>query len=759
MIGCARAVRSAERPANHLAGETSPYLLQHAHNPVDWYPWGPAAFERAKKENRPIFLSIGYSSCHWCHVMERESFEDESIARLLNEHFVAIKVDREERPDLDEIYMSAVQMMTGSGGWPMTTVLTPDGRPFFGGTYLPREELADLLSKVHAAWSDPKQRASLEQLASRVADRIGQASLTAARGKLSPALVRDAAQAYLSDYDPQDGGFGRAPKFPPSMRLSLMLAEQRRHPSPKLLHAVTLTLDRMGRGGMYDQVGGGFHRYSTDARWLVPHFEKMLYDNAQLAGVYLDTYQATGNPFYRRIATETLDFTLREMRDSRAAGGGGFWSTLDADSPGGEGRFYLWTPAEVTAVLGKTDGALFCRIYGITPAGNFEGRSIPNLLDRSVEEWAKAVHTNPTALWGRLDGMRARLRAARARRPRPSLDDKVLTSWNGLMLQALAAGYRMTGAPRYREAADRAADFLLSTMERDGKLRHSYRQGRTQPQAFLEDYSFLTVGLLDLYEATREPRRLQAAKTLAQAMVAQFWDEHRGAFFNTPREHELLLARLQSAEDDAVPSGASMAALALVQLSRLTGDASFGATARRLLESHAGTMKQYPQAMPQMLLAADALFSAPAAGPAAHAERPVRLAVARAPGAVRPGQAFEVALRLEIAPGWHVNAHRPTDPALIPTRVELAPGSAFRLLAIDYPAAHTVRLRFSDRPLAVYEGQSTLHLRLKAPERPRTGAAGLSLRLHYQPCDDYRCLLPAEAALRIPIQVVTSEAR
>ncbi len=729
---------------NRLIHETSPYLLQHAHNPVDWYPWGPEALEKAKKEGKPIFLSLGYSACHWCGVMERESFEDVGIAKLLNEHFVAIKVDREERPDLDEIYMTAVQMMTGSGGWPMTTILTPNGKPFFGGTYFPRAQLADLLEKVNTAWTDLAQRPKLERLAERVAAAIGRASVgTALKGNLSPTLIQNAVRSYLADFDPQNGGFGRAPKFPPAMPLMLMLDEQRRHPDPKLLHAVTLTLDHMARGGMYDQVGGGFHRYSTDERWLVPHFEKMLYDNALLATVYLEAYETTHDPYYRRIGTETLVFALRELHDPK----GGFWGTLDADSGSGEGQFYLWTPEQVVAVLGKADGALFNRIYDIIQGGNFEGKSIPNLLAKPVEAWASDLHTTPAALRARLDGMRAKLRAARDSRPRPHVDDKVLASWNGLMLRALVRGYQVTGEERYRQAAEQEANFLLATMRRDGRLVHSYRQGRTEPQVFLEDYSDLIVGLLDLRDATSVPRWLSEARSLAKAMVADFWDERDGTFFTTPNHHEeVLLARMKSGEDNATPSGASMAALALVRLSRLTDDADFRAKARRVLETHAGAMKQYPQAMPQMLLAAETLFTPASASPAvARNIGPVTVTLVGVPPAVRAGQTFEVGVRFAIQPGWHINAVKPANAALIAMRVEPAAGP-FRLVSATYPAAQTVRLGFGSEPLQVYTGDTTIRLRLQVLPGAEPASA-LRLRVRYQACSDKVCQLPVETLL------------
>ncbi|MGI8871174.1 MAG: thioredoxin domain-containing protein, partial [Candidatus Limnocylindria bacterium] len=525
------------RRANHLAEQTSPYLLQHALNPVDWYPWGPEALERARREDRPIFLSIGYAACHWCHVMERESFENEAIAEQLNRDFVAIKVDREERPDLDDVYMAAVQAMTGSGGWPMNVFLTPGLEPFYGGTYFPPEDrhgmpgLPRVLAGVADAYRERREDvlAQGRMLAAHLRDQLGVPA-----GAIEPeARILEAATVRLrQQFDPVHGGFGPAPKFPAPMTLEFLLRSWRRSHDPETLRMVTVTLDRMADGGIHDQLAGGFARYSTDARWLVPHFEKMLYDNALLATVYLQAYETTQNPYNRRIGTETLDFALRDLRDpgTRAAGGGGFWGTLDADSGGGEGRFYLWTPAQVIAVLGKADGELFNRIYGITPEGNFDGTSIPNLLAKPVTACASDLHTTPAALWARLDGMRAKLRATRAKRPRPRVDDKVLANWNGLMLSALAEGYQSTGDERYRQAAEQTAEFLLATMRPGGKLVHSYRRGRTEPHVFLDDYSDLIAGLLDLHEATGAPRWLTEARSLANSMVAIFWDDRDGMF-------------------------------------------------------------------------------------------------------------------------------------------------------------------------------------------------------------------------------------
>jgi uncharacterized protein YyaL (SSP411 family) len=736
---------------NHLAGETSPYLLQHAHNPVDWYPWGAAAFERARKEERPIFLSIGYSSCHWCHVMERESFEDEGIAKLLNEQFVCIKVDREERPDLDEIYLTAVQLLNdGSAGWPASLFLTPDGKPFFGGTYYPRDAFAELLRKVGELWKDAEKRKQAVEQAERVVKAIGQAMPAPAAGSISLALIPTAVTAYMGEFDAENGGFGSAPKFPPAMRLALMLREQRRKPDPKLLKQILTTLDRMARGGIYDQVSGGFHRYSTDAKWLVPHFEKMLYDNALLAWVYFDAAQLTRRPALRRTGGEILDFVLRELADPK----GGFYSTLDADSAAGEGGYYLWKPEEVIEVLGPVDGELFNRIYDVTPAGNFEGRSIPNLLQRPVEEWAREMKVSPEALWKRLDGMRSKLRAARSKRPRPALDDKVLVNWNGLMLRALAAGYRVTGEARYLEAARKNAGFLLAQLRREGNLLHVYRAGTSKIPGYLEDYAFLTVGLLDLYGADHDPRWIRESQNLVEAMNSRFWDEASGTYYSTGGDHEQLLVRTRSAEDNATPSGQSMAALALVRLAHLTGNRELGRRARRVLDAYALPMKRTPAAFPTMLLATHLYLTEPAAAPAGQPD-PVRLRVAAAPSPVLPGREATVALQVEVAPGWHINAAQPATADLIPTRLTLD-GGPFRLVDAVYPPAKSVTLSFATQPLLVYEGTVSLRARLAISGAARPGRQTVRLTLHYQPCSNQACLVPAEKSVSVPLRVLAA---
>ncbi|TAN37495.1 MAG: thioredoxin domain-containing protein [Verrucomicrobia bacterium] len=587
---------------NHLAHETSPYLLQHAHNPVDWYPWSTAALERARREDKPIFLSIGYSACHWCHVMERESFENQQTAELLNRHFVCIKVDREERPDLDEIYMTAVQMMTGSGGWPLSVFLTPDLKPIFGGTYFPPEarhgmaSFRTVLESIANLWE--KKRANLLANAEEVtrAVRAHAAAAGAGNGKLKAALPEVATKELLASFDRRWGGFGGAPKFPPTAALALLLQQYAQTKNPQLLQPVTFTLDAMAHGGIHDQLGGGFHRYVVDERWLVPHFEKMLYDNALLAGVYLDAWQVTGQPLYRHVVCTTCDYVLRDM----TAPGGGFCSSQDADSEGHEGLFYIWTPAEIQKVLGADDTGLFCKFYDVTREGNFEGRNILH-VSRDLETFARIEKLDAAEVEQRLAAIRAKLFAARTQRISPGLDDKVLTSWNALMISTLARAARTLDILRYRLAAEQAAAFILTTMRVEGRLLHTSRAGQARQPAFLDDYALLCNALLDLYETTQDARRLATAEELAEQMVALFHDEKAGGFFMTSSEHTDLLARTKPAFDGQEPSANFAAARALWRLGRLLDKNEYLKEAERTLQAFAPAMEQMPRGQLNMI--------------------------------------------------------------------------------------------------------------------------------------------------------------
>jgi uncharacterized protein YyaL (SSP411 family) len=651
--------------ANRLAQELSPYLLEHKDNPVDWYPWGLEALERARAEDKPILLSIGYSACHWCHVMARESFEDADTAALMNRFFVSIKVDREERPDLDQVYMRAVQAMTGSGGWPMTVFLTPDGTPFYGGTYFPPTErhgtpsFRRVLTSVAEAYG--LRKLEVRKTADQVRAFLQRPVVDAGRSTaaLTPAVLDDAYAQLARTYDSRHGGFGGAPKFPQPMLLDFLMRTWLRHgepetPSPTLpaggretespgqgslvspakdvpsplgretespgrgslvspakdvpsplgrgrggapgrapLEMVTHTLEAMAAGGMYDQLGGGFHRYSVDAHWLVPHFEKMLYDNALLTRAYVDAWLITGRPAFRRVAEETIGFVAREMTSPE----GGFFSSLDADSEGEEGRFYVWTPAELRAALGAEDAERLARAYDVTADGNFEGRNILHAVEPDAAEVMAQV--------------RPSLLAARDRRVRPNRDEKILAGWNGLMLRALAEAGRALERADWLDLARRNARFLLAQLRADTRMLRSFKDGQARLPGYLEDQAAVADGLLGLYQATLEPEWLEAARPLIDVMLTAFWDDGAGAFFDTAVDHESLVVRPQDATDNAVPSGTSLAVDVLVRGGRLFDDERWTAIATRVFTKLAGVATRAPGAFGRLLAALDQSLAPP----------------------------------------------------------------------------------------------------------------------------------------------------
>ncbi len=598
---------------NRLINETSPYLLQHAHNPVDWYPWGEEALAQAEQQDKPILLSIGYAACHWCHVMEHESFENEQIAAIMNEYFINIKVDREERPDLDEIYMNAVQMLTGQGGWPMTMFLTPDLKPFYGGTYFPpdnrygRPGFPRVLLGVAEAYRE--RRDAVGEQADQIISNLSQLSAMEGHGQqLTTDMLDRAYQDYLSRFDHHDGGFGSAPKFPPSMGLSLLLRHWHRTGNANALNMVEVTLEKMARGGMYDQLGGGFHRYSVDERWLVPHFEKMLYDNALLSVAYLEAYQATGKAFYRQIATETLDYVLAEMYDEEK---GGFYSTQDADSEGVEGKFFVWMPDEVEQLLGEEKAKIFCEYYDITEHGNFEHTNILH-VQTPADLFARKLSMDLGELEEILAEGRRKLFEVREERIKPGLDDKILTSWNGLMIRSMAMGYQILGDERYREAAEKSVRFVLSELSQDdGLLLRTHRAGKSHLNAYLEDYSYFVAGLINLYEATFAVEWLKEAERLNHIMIEQFWDETKGSFFFTSKNHETLIVRSKTGYDGATPAGVSMAIHNLVRLDKLLNRPDFREKVETTLDVYYHQIEHSPSGSAQMLCELDFLLSTP----------------------------------------------------------------------------------------------------------------------------------------------------
>jgi len=653
-------------PSNSLIHEKSPYLLQHAHNPVDWRAWGEEAFQKARDEDKPIFLSVGYSTCHWCHVMERESFENEDIAALLNRYFIPIKVDREERPDVDRIYMLFVQATTGSGGWPMSVWLTPDLRPFFGGTYFPPETryghpgFRRILESLAEAWRF--DRASIVESSGAVLEQLRMHAQPPAAGVLDAAVLDSGFNAFRRTFDTRHGGFGGAPKFPRPAALEFLLRYHARTGNVEALEMVFATLNAMGRGGIRDHLGGGFHRYATDDHWFVPHFEKMLYDQAQLAVAYLEARQLSSDEFYAEAARSTLDYVLRDMTGP----GGGFYSAEDADSAGVEGAYYVWTKAEIDAVLGP-DAEPFSRAYGVVEAGNsheFPAQNILSLVGQAL----------PPASG-------ARLLEARSHRVRPHLDDKILTAWNGLMISAFAKGAHVLADARYLDAARRAADFVLANMydAAAGTLLRRFREGDAAIPAFLDDYAFFVQGLLDLYPVEFDAARIETATRLTETMIALFEDNEAAGFFATAQDEPSLVLRLKDDYDGAEPSGNAIAILNLLRLARLTGRRDLDDTAEKALAAFAPRLAQTPEAMPQMLAALEYSRS-----------KPVQIVLAGSRDAIEP---FLAELRRRFLPFATVllAAHAPGQYPAVPAAAYVCENFACQLPTTD-PTAFAASL-------------------------------------------------------------------
>lgn len=591
---------------NRLAKEKSPYLLQHADNPVDWYPWGEEAFRKALAEDKPIFLSVGYATCHWCHVMERESFEDEEVAGALNRHFVSVKVDREERPDVDHIYMTVCQALTGRGGWPLSILMTPARKPFFAGTYFPRSSrmgmpgFLDILLQVAKLWSDDRHR--LAQMGEEITRAIQPKGESGGATQLGGDTLEKGYNQLRSAFDERMGGFSGAPKFPTPHHLTFLLRRHRRRPESDALKMVEKTLVSMRDGGIFDQVGFGFHRYSVDDRWLVPHFEKMLYDQAMLAMAYCEAYQVTGEPIYARVVRETFEYVLRDMKDMA----GGFCSAEDADSEGEEGLFYVWKPDQVRELLGDDHAGIFCNFFDITPVGNFEdGRSIPHVA-KPQPLFARLHGLDPRELEKVLEDGRRTLFAAREKRIHPLKDDKVLAAWNGLMIAALAKGYQALRDPSYLEAASAGAAFVLGQMtDGAGRLFRRYREGEVANPGYADDYAFVIWGLIELYMCTFEVETLKAALELQGHMLEHFWSERHHGFHYTADDGEELIVRDREIYDGAVPSSNSVAALNLLRLARMTGNVDFEEKADALMKSFSSLVADYPMAYTQFLNAVD----------------------------------------------------------------------------------------------------------------------------------------------------------
>ncbi len=727
---------------NRLILEDSPYLLQHAHNPVDWYPWGPEAFAKARAENKPIFLSIGYSTCHWCHVMEHQSFEDPEVARFLNEHFVPIKVDRERRPDIDTIYMTAVQLMTGRGGWPMSSFLTPGGQTFFGGTYFPRTQFLNLIQQVEVAWQE--DRAALERQASEVTAQVRAATRSAAvAGAVDDDVVQTLVARLQQRHDRSFGGFGSAPKFPSEPRYLFLLDEALRSNDADIRDLIRSDLHAMARGGIYDQVGGGFHRYSTDAAWLVPHFEKMLYNQAQLAQVYTLAWRLTGDSGLADVARQTLDYVLRDMTGPD----GGFYSATDADSPGGEGLFFLWTPEQVRAALSPADADLAIDLYGVTDAGNFEGLNILN-LPVPLAEFATRRNMSLPRLLARVEVIRAQLYASREQRLHPYRDEKILTAWNGMMIGALAEAAQVLAEPRYQAAALRAARSVWQSSHREnGELWRVRLDGRSSIRAVQEDYAWLANAFIHLYDMTHDLQWLEQAEALVATMNRLFWDAKTGGYFmNTDTEGVATITRPKDSGDGAMPSGNAVALHVLAKLVQRTGDEAYRRTANALLAAFATSINRNPTGYSYLLLGAQQLANG-SAGPQQYAAR----------GAIRINaevraqeQTTTLTVDLTIRQGWHINAHETLQDDLIPTVLELErtlPG--WRSGKLSYPQPVLKTLNFQREALALYEGQAQITMDLR-PTDPTVAVPLIPVALRLQACNDSVCLPPERRVLKVP---------
>ena len=730
------------RYINRLILEDSPYLLQHAHNPVDWYPWSDEAFARAKTEGKPIFLSIGYSTCHWCHVMERESFENPAIAALINQHFIPIKVDRESHPDVDEVYMTAVMLITGHGGWPMSSFLTPDGRPFFGGTYYPPETFTGLLKQVARLWTE--QRPQLEQQASRIAEAVAENNrLKAGSRDFDPDIARQALAALGELYDEIQGGFGQAPKFPQESWLFLLLDRSERHNDLEALAMLTTTLDHMSQGGIYDQVAGGFHRYSTDYEWLVPHFEKMLYNQAHLSRVYLGAWRLTGHERYRRVVTQTLDYVLREM----TAPEGGFYSATDADSEGEEGLYFTWTPAELRESLSADDAALAKSVYSISRIGNFEGRNILH-LEQPLEAYAQQHDLVIGELRRRLDRINQQLLQVREQRVPPLRDDKIVTAWNGMMITAFAEAAARLDSDRYRQAAQSAAEFLWQhNRAGEGRLWRVHLDGRSSIAATQEDYAYLAEGLIALYDLTGEPRWLARARELADALLMRFRDAEGGGFYMNEAEAGLtLMGRPRDdGSDTAIPSGSSVALQVLQKLWRRTGHLPYRQQAQELIARFTPSLEELPHNYAYMLTAILDQTSGEL-GPLGYAAQGgVRL---QATLTGNGGDTPTLSVDIKIPEGWHINSDQPGHADLIATRLWLEEQTGWQLSRIRYPEGQSTRLGFQAEPVSLYSGEVRIDASLAAgSETP--AALTLPVKVRLQACNDQVCLPPEEISLRI----------
>ena len=721
---------------NRLIMEDSPYLLQHAHNPVDWFPWGEEAFEQARLQNKPIFLSIGYATCHWCHVMEEESFESTVVSDILNQHFIAVKVDREQYPDIDQAYMTAVQMLTGRGGWPMSSFLTPAGKPFFGGTYYPVATFIELLTQIHAAWGN--QRELLLQQAQQISDAVDAVATAQQQIRdLDHTVVQAAVDRTLARYDARYGGFSGAPKFPNEPLLLLLLQSYHNKPNSALLKPIAHTLSAMAQGGIYDQVGGGFHRYSVDDHWLVPHFEKMLYNQAYLSAVYSRGYRMTGHRLYARVVRQTLDYALREM----ATSGGMFYSATDADSEGHEGTYFVWPEQEIRKLMQPEDAEFIIELFGVTKQGNFEGNNIL-YLPIALDAVAGRQGISLDELLARLDPLLQTLRHYRAQRPAPLTDTKIIVAWNAMLIAALVEAADSLDETKYLEAAVRAARSLWNRARpSQGTLWRVILNDRVSIPARQDDYVHFSEALLALYDATGEPHYLAQARELAEEMRVKFTDTASGAL--VMGRDNLLFTHPKDAYDGALPSGNAVAVGVLSRLAVRTGDARYLEAANRIVRAFADSINRHPEAYAYLLAQLDQMQHGESGSYRFAAGGAVKIK------AVLTGAQDRMSLNLDIAirEGWHINGSQPLPKNLAPTEVRLSNEAAWHLVSIEYPEAELRSVEFDSNPLALYHGSVPIRVELSSRNSEITEPVQLNVQL--QACSQEACLPPEVIRLTV----------
>jgi uncharacterized protein len=723
---------------NRLILEDSPYLIQHAHNPVDWYAWSVEAFDKARRENKPIFLSIGYSTCHWCHVMERESFDNVEIARFMNQHFVSIKVDRERRPDVDETYMTAVQLLNGRGGWPMSNFLTADGKTFYGGTYYPPDEFIQLLKEVETAWREDHDE--LLQQADLISTEVQRIMATEKKAqRIGPATIDRAVQQILGGYDDMEGGFSTAPKFPNEPILFFLIDAAIRNKDKVAMDAVLHSLKMMAMGGIYDQIGGGFHRYSTDPHWLVPHFEKMLYNQANLSRLYIKAYELSGDINYARVARQTLDYVLREMTSAN----GGFYSATDADSEGEEGKFFVWTPDQIKTVLTESEEAGFAiDIFAVTAAGNFENNKTILNLPVSLMAYANQKQSTLKEVMQQLDVVREKLLVERNKRIPPLRDDKVVTAWNGMMITALANAADILNEDRYQDSAIRTAEFIWSTLRnRDDILWRSYLDGKVSVAASQEDYAYIAEALITLYDVTGDDLWLNRAELMTEQMLKLFWDsDAHGFYMNTGSSDIPIMARPKEHFDSATPSGNSVALRVLARLAKRTGKLVYEDYAAQTIAAFSSSIVKRPSAYPYMVLAINEhLYQE--LGMHQYAAR--GNVIANMASSVSADQ-IELTLSLNIRPGWHINANKTLDKDLIPTQLLIkGKQSNWILSKLEYPQAKIKSLGFSETELALFEDQVEIKAYFEMDDNKTVDKTSLMpIQLNLQACNEEICLPP-----------------